>query len=125
MARQTGKTSRGALAEGAEKFERIARTIKDDQLARTKTGPSPPVSEVFVLNPNEAWARKYMTHCIGPVCFGPSATDRQNAPKSARSPPESRGQTPAGSGHHEEPIGFALGKPAKRRSWIGRLLRGR
>ena len=143
--RKTGEPPRGSLVEGAARLESLARSLKDNQLARTRTkvGPQPPISEAFVLSPDEAWAKKYMTHCIGPVCFpatgadvpafakfparpAPSATTHgfQAAAKTAgagsnRSPQQAPIHTVSG------PIGLAIGKPAVRRSWLGRLLRGR
>jgi hypothetical protein len=136
--RKSGDTPRGPLAEGAERLERLARSLKDNQLARTRTkpGPQPPVSEAFVLSPDEAWAKKYMTHCIGPICFPaagadvpafakfpakPAATSGFRAPAEAIRPAPQKPAAQADSGQ----MGMVIGKPGKRRSWLGRLLRGR
>jgi len=139
--RKSGEAPRGPLAEGAERLERLARHLKDSQLARTRSrvGAQPPVSEAFVLSPDEAWAKKYMSHCIGPVCFPASGADvpafSKLSAKSAASgahprvqtsalAPRPAGQTTAVRGS-SAPIGAAIGKPARRTSWLGRLLRGR
>jgi hypothetical protein len=136
--RKPGEAPRGALADGAERFERLARTVKDSQLGRIKTDPGPPVTEVFELSPEDAWAKKYMTHCIGPVCFAveaeppvftkfaspPEASVQSGAlraagPKTAQNtPPRARGTADR---RNSGPIGLAIGKPIRARSWLGRL----
>ncbi len=125
----------GALLDGAERFDRLARIVKDNQLGRTSTGPRPPVTEAFELSPEDAWSRKYMTQCIGPVCFDPAAEPPVFAKFTA--PPEAtaqnrgygtaeprrvrsaspKGREPANSG----PIGLVIGKPIRPHSWLGRL----
>ena len=129
------KPRTGAFAEGAERFERLARAVKESQLSRTRAKVGPPPSEAYVLSPEEAWAKKYTTHCIGPVCYGPMteplpfstvAVPLAEAPKStdfsgATRSPSAEVEQRAASGH----IGLALGKPPRQRSWLGRLLRGR
>jgi hypothetical protein len=142
--RKTGEPPRGPLVEGAARLESLVRSLKSNQLARTraKVGPQPPVSEAFVLSPDEAWAKKYMTHCIGPVCFPATGAD---VPAFAKFPAKPASlatthgfQAPAkAAGVNSrnpqqtaiqavsEPIGLAIGKPAVPRSWLGRLLRGR
>ena len=110
------KAKRDPLAEGARRLEQAARIIKENQLARTRSRVPAPVSEVFSLSPQEAWDRKYQTHCIGPVCYPPLA--------GTLPPPDGapvRPQEPARTAS----IGAAVGKPARRRSWLGRLLLGR
>ena len=137
--RRPGEAKRGVLADGAERFDRLARTVKDNQLRRTKTAPSQPVTEAFELSPEDAWARKYMTHCIGPVCYTveaeppvfarftvpprpPVQGDGLQAaarPQTVQNPP-ARGRNAAeqtGSG----PIGVAIGKPVSKGFRLGRL----
>ncbi|MDE1987071.1 MAG: hypothetical protein KGL29_11850 [Alphaproteobacteria bacterium] len=129
---ETRKSGEGALAEGAERFDRLARIVKDSQLSRTKAGPKPPITEAYVLSPDEAWAKKYMTQCIGPVCFGPLteptpfanfATPPLGSVKSHdfSAPNPAKPAPGAGGG----PIGLAIGKPARRQTWLGRLFKGR
>ncbi len=141
--RKSGDAPRGPLAEGAERLERLARSLKDNQLARThtKAGPQAPVSQAFVLSPDEAWAKKYMTQCIGPVCFPaagadvpafskfsakpvpPAASHGFQAPNTALAnrPTPEISAVKADSGH----LGAVIGKPARPRSRLGRLLWGR
>ena len=133
-----GAAPRGSLAEGAERFDRLVRTVKDSQLGRTKTAPGPPVTEAFELSPEDAWAKKYMTHCIGPVCFAvevmaePPVFAKFTAPESSV---QSQGLRPAGLAQDPPPrrreavgrgstapIGLAIGKPVRARSWLGRLI---
>jgi len=58
--RKTGEPPRGPLVEGRRRLESLVRSLKSNQLARTraKVGPQPPVSEAFVLSPDEAWAEE-------------------------------------------------------------------
>ena len=58
----------GALADAAERLGRIASVVKDQQIARNQSGVRPPESDVFTLSPEEAWSKKYMIQCVGPVC---------------------------------------------------------
>jgi hypothetical protein len=135
--RKPGKAF-GALAEGAERFDRLARTVKDSQLRRTKTSPGQPVTEVFELSPDDAWAKKYMTHCIGPVCYTVEAEPpvfakftappkasvqggvvKAAAPQTVQSPLP-RGQEVAGQAG-PGPIGLTIGKPVRAGFRLGRL----
>ncbi|MGA7713267.1 MAG: hypothetical protein WCA81_15285 [Rhizomicrobium sp.] len=130
------------LVKGAERLERLARSLKDGQLARTRTkiGAQPPVSEAFVLSPDEAWAKKYRTNCIGPVCFPAAGSDLPAFAKFALKPvPQATSHdfsTPAKAAAPQPsprttlqgesgPIGLTIGKPIRPRSWLVRLLRGR
>jgi hypothetical protein len=58
---------RGPLAEAAERLDRIARVVKDQQLSETRSGPRSALSETFIASPEEAWAKKFMTQAIGPA----------------------------------------------------------
>jgi hypothetical protein len=138
--RRPGEAPRGALADGVKRFDRLARTVKDSQLGRTKTDPGPPVTEAFELSPEDAWAKKYMTRCIGPVCFTveamaeppvfakftvpPEASVHSGALlaaglETAQNPPPRRRDTADRA--NPGPIGLAIGKPVRARSWLGRL----
>jgi hypothetical protein len=130
----------GALADGVKRFDRLARNVKNSQLARAKTGAKAPATEAFERSPEDTWAKKYMTHCIGPVCFTvealaeppvfakftvpPEAPTQSGGtwavgPQTAKNPP-SRGR-PAGEQASRGPIGLAIGKPVRRRFWLDRL----
>jgi len=63
----SNQNARGALAEAAERLDRIARVVKDQQLSETRSGPRSALSETFVASPEEAWAKKFMTQAIGPA----------------------------------------------------------
>ena len=138
--RRPGEAPRGILTAGAERFDRLARTVKDSQLRRTKTAPGQPVTEAFELSPEDAWAKKYMTHCIGPVCYTveamavppvftkfaaqPEASVQKvflgaAAPQTVQNPPPHRREADerAGAG----PIGLAIGKPVGKGFRFGRL----
>ena len=133
----------GPLAEGAERLARVANIVKDQQLARTQSGAQRPESETFVLSPEEAWSKKYMIQCVGPVCtVRPTAEGALLLPRFAPAPPPARMAAPSREIAPEkplqkqasaparpsrkaaaEPIGVAIGKPVRRRSWLGRLVR--
>jgi hypothetical protein len=134
-----GKATHGALVEGAERFDRLACAVKDNQLGRTKTGQKPSVTETFTLSPEDSWAKKYMTQCIGPVCFeltgdppvfakftAPPATSAQTQGFRAAGPQETPNvppsDRPAAGRVFAVPIGTAIGKPPRARSWLGRLI---
>jgi hypothetical protein len=119
---------RGPLADGVERFDRLVRIVKDSQLGRTVLRPS--AGETFVLSPEDAWAKKYMTRCIGPVCYTVETEPPVFAKFALRPEPAAPGQVlraPARTAplpHREaadEPIGLLIGKPVRRRSWLGRL----
>lgn len=117
---------RGPLAEGAERFDRLVRIVKDSQLGHV--APPPSAGETFVLSPEDAWSKKYMTRCIGPVCFSVEAEApvfaKFEAPPQAAAPGQAL-RTPARTTpaprREAEPIGLLIGKPGRRRSWLGRL----
>ena len=131
----------GPLAEAAERLDRVANVVKDQQLARTRSGARKPESEAFVLSPEEAWSKKYMIQCVGPVCtVRPTAEGalllprytpppvRSTAPSHAVSaakpaPAPLRVQNPPVRKSAAEPIGLAIGKPVRKRGWLGRLFR--
>lgn len=139
------KPRSGALAEAAERLDRVASIVKDQQLARTQSGQRKPESEAYVSSPEEAWSKKYMIQCVGPVCTirpteegalllprfqpAPQAEARPQTVEVApaqspapSSPPATvvkagAGATAAGK---PEPIGALIGKPP-RRSFLGRM----
>jgi len=133
----------GALADAADRLGRVASVVKDQQIARNQSGSRPPESDVFTLSPEEAWSRKYMIQCVGPVCtiqptadaaalllprFAPSPTVTQ-APQTValapENPPVLKAESPVRPSRKAtaEPIGLMIGKPVRKRSLIGRLFR--
>jgi hypothetical protein len=131
-----------ALADAADRLDRVVSIVKDQQLARTNTAARPKESEVLSLSPEEAWSKKYMIQCVGPVCtvtptaegalllprFAPEAPVRQAAQPSQELAPQKAPAAPAAPKARAgkvvpEPIGLAIGKPVRRRSWLGRLVR--
>src|SRR5258706_8855544 len=61
---------RGALAEAADRFDRLVRGVKDQQLSETRSGPRIALTDSLVASPEEAWARNFMTQSIGPAVGG-------------------------------------------------------
>jgi hypothetical protein len=140
----------GALADAAERLGRVASVVKDQQIARNQPGHRPPESDVFALSPEEAWSKKYMIQCVGPVCtIQPTVEAKQPADAAAlllprfaagpavvaqapqtvavepSNPVAARADIPARPSRKAaaEPIGLAIGKPVRKRSLIGRLFR--
>jgi len=122
---------RSPFAGAAEAFDRLVLGVKDKELARTgakRTAPDFPPA----LHPEEAWARSYATHAIRPKReegrpplsgFVAPPADMPKMPDLPAGPlPKGHsGQPEARTGSH---IGAGLGKPAPRRSFLGRLFRG-
>ena len=133
-------TGRGALAEAAERFDRLARVVKDQQLAETRSGPRIALNDVYIASPEEAWAKKFMTQAIGPaamrleppqapfcqadlarqgICsMQPEAMVARSA--QAYAAPDVRPAVPLAP-QAPQPIGGAIGKPRRKRSLLGRL----
>ena len=137
------KPRAGALADGAERLGRVASVVKDQQIARNQSGGRPPESDVFTLSPEEAWSKKYMIQCVGPVCtiqpradaaalllprFAPGQATAQ-APQTVALAPQNpsalKTESPVRPSRKAaaEPIGLMIGKPVRKRSLIGRLFR--
>lgn len=129
----------GPLAEAAERLDRVVSIVRDQQRARTNSGERPKESEVFVLSPEEAWSKKYMIQCVGPVCTirpteegalllprfapaPPSARPAANVAIAPSEPAKSAAELPVPAVRSAAPqaIGLVIGKPL-RRSLLGRL----
>jgi hypothetical protein len=126
----SGVTS--ALSEGVERLERVILTVKARQLTETRNAPvlkSTP--DGFGFSPDEIWSKNYMTVGIGPAVRRPPGSagastayrlPEQPVAAAKVQPPLTR--SPPGA-NQPGTIGEALAKPAPRRSWLGRLVRGR
>lgn len=128
----------GALAEAADRLDRIVNIVKDQQLSDTRSGARRPESEAYVLSPEEAWSRKYMIQCVGPVCtVRPTAEGALLLPRFVPAPavreaaqireiaPAPQIQPPVRPGRKAgpEPIGLAIGKKVRRGGLLSRLFR--
>jgi hypothetical protein len=130
----------GALADAAERLGRVASIVKDQQIARNQSGVRPPESEVYVQSPEEAWSKKYMIQCVGPICtiqpteaaamllprFAPAPAAKRTAQSVELAPQKPASAVPAAPAARKtaaQPIGVAIGKPIRKRSLIGRLFR--
>jgi hypothetical protein len=135
----------GSLAEGAERLERLIRGVKDRQFSEALNAPQPKsVSNAYAVSPEEEWSKKFMTAGIGPHDFKPvqmpvvsiaaPSASLKPAPKTvepaiaavASKPALKPGKTAAASpgAIRPGPIGAAIAKPARKRTWLGRLVRG-
>ncbi len=124
----------GALSEGAERLGRLANIVKDQQLERVQSGLRRPESEAYVSSPEEAWSKKYMIQCVGPVCtvrptdegalllprFQPAPEAQAPARSVAVAPQAPQPQKRKGR-QAAEPIGLAIGKKVRRPSLLGRV----
>ena len=134
------ETARGGpLADGADRLDRVVSIVKDQQRARSNPGERTNESEVFVLSPEEAWSKKYMIQCVGPVCtVRPTEEGALLLPRFVPAPPSKRAlvsrefapqkapevriePAPTVRKSGSEPIGLAIGKPVRKRSLLGRL----
>jgi hypothetical protein len=133
--------ARGALAEGAERLDRIARSARTQPIAATPDTPIDEQSRAMAISPDEIWARNYMSHGIGPKLETSTLAGMApiahlvSMPKFV--PPTELRQEPVVSKtaamierpsindrKSPGPIGARIGKPIRRRSWLGRLLLG-
>ncbi len=120
--------ARSSLFDAAERLDRIVRDVKEKQFDATGVR-FVPVEAPPVLHPEEAWARRFATHSIRPKrpegarpplsSFVAPPADMPQKPVFEE--PASKLDDRAGAGH----IGSMFGKPGPRRSWVGRLFRGR
>ncbi len=132
---QNQSTSIGSLSEGAERLERLIRGVKDRQYSEVSNSPAPKsLSTAFAVSPEEEWSRKFMTAGIGPMDFKPiqmpvvpiaAPTPRAAALRPAAKAMEPAIETKVAKGSAARgPIGAAIAKPGRKRSWFGRLVRG-
>jgi hypothetical protein len=126
------RSGRSALADGAARFDNLARELKAQQVNQSQS-PTSTAYQPAPVSPDEAWARNFMTHGIGPRFELPNAA---NIAPTMQMPaanlgmsfdfaaPVAAAASPAAGGP-EAPsaIGARFGKPEPRRSWLGRLLR--
>jgi hypothetical protein len=123
---------RSALADGAARFDALARELKAQQVNQSQ-GASSTAYQPAPVSPDEAWARNFMTQGIGPRVELPNAMSiapamqmpMANLAVSFDFAAPAAAPANAGSGKPEAPsaIGARLGKPEQRRSWLGRMLR--
>ncbi|GEM_PF-1522688 len=126
-----------AFSDAADRLGRVASIVKDQQLARTQSGVRAPENEAYVSSPEEAWTRKYMIQCVGPVCtvrptdagalllprFQPVPETQTAAPQTVEIAPAAQpAKAPRGRAKAQaEPIGVLIGKPVRKRSLLGRV----
>jgi len=117
----------GSLADGADRFDRLIKGVKDRQLSEVLNAPAPKaIGTAFAVSPEEAWSRKFRTAGIGPQ------TDPapQMPSIDLAAPFAGEAFRPAMTGEPGEtrplPIGQTLARPAqeRRRSWVGRFFFG-
>jgi hypothetical protein len=133
---------RGALAEGAARLDSIARSSKTHPDNTTPNTPIDDSSRVLAISPDEMWARNYMSHGIGPKLeaspllgmapvahlvsmpkFVPPTELRPEPIVTKSAPIAERPMIP--DVKPSGPIGVQIGKPMRKRSWLGRVLLGR
>jgi hypothetical protein len=119
-----------SLADGAERLERIIRGVKDRQLSDAHNVPVlKPASNAFAVSPEEAWSKKFMTAGIGPSDFKapqmPAIAVAAPMAGSTFQPAAKPAQPLVAAPVIQRPatIGEVVAKPARKRSWFGRLVR--
>ena len=122
---------RGSFAGNAERLEEAAREIKNKHLSDVQGAP--PAPRAPGLTAEEAWSRNFMTQSLGPragvvnvanlapMPHSTFVTAEFAAPRVAR-PGELKRAAPV----ERAPMSMRIGKEkdARRRSWLGRLMRG-
>lgn len=131
---------RGALAEGAARLDSIARSSKTHADNNAPNASIDDTSRVLAISPDEMWARNYMSHGIGPKLeaspllgmapvahlvsmpkFAPPTELRTDPIVTKSAPIAEQKLAPDVNG----PIGAHIGKPTRKRSWLGRVVLGR
>ncbi len=122
--------ARSSLFEAAVRLDRVIRDVKEKQFGAIGSGLIP-VEPPPALHPEEAWARRFASHSMGPKraegaraplsSFVVPPVDMPRMPVFVESPYPAALDGATQTGH----IGSALGKAGPRRSWVGRLFRGR
>jgi len=120
----------GSLADGAERFDRLIKGVKDRQLSEVQNAPAPKtIGTAFVVSPEEAWSRKFMTAGIGPqITSAPQMPAVGLAAPLTSAPfhPATAEPVALAGAVRPAPIGQVLPRPARegRRSWLGRFFFG-
>jgi len=143
---QNRTAGRSTLAEAADRFDRLARVVKDQQLSETRSGPRVALTEAHTASPEEAWAKNFMTQAIGPAMTSftvptvPAFVPVGQAPLASQgfiaapAVPMAPAIAPAKAGTSFRPGGdlrsgytaaATPAKPRRERSWLGWLLLGR
>jgi hypothetical protein len=113
--------NRASFAEAAERFDRIVQKVKAEQFARTGVKNPPCAPEPAAAHPQETWERNYATHAVRPG-RPLGAPPRLWGVSRPEEPPAAPPRPPQAA--LSGPIGLAIGKPARKRSWVRRLFRG-
>lgn len=121
------------LGEAVLRLDRLIEGVKAGQAESPKVvpaaaGPNPLVA----AGPDEAWAREFRTFGIGPDTKACTAGDLAAVPKAALlpspdlpKPAENLRMAEVVPREMRTPMGIRIGKPERKRSWLGRLLRRR
>jgi hypothetical protein len=121
---------RSSFTENAERLEEAARAIKNKHLADVQGVP--PQAARTGLTAEESWSKNFMTQGISPRAGVVSASNMtpmphstfvmaEFAPPRVARPEEFKRASPI----ERAPMNMRIGKKEERkRSWLGRLLRG-
>jgi hypothetical protein len=134
------KSPRGTLVEAADRFDRLARVLKDQQLAETRSGPRIAAPASYVASPDEVWSKKFASQAIGPAAAKLDAPSLSTFPTAFEPPPRSFGLQASQAAPKDlpvrpeltkpveplaaGPIGGRIGRSQKRRSWFSRFFFG-
>jgi len=121
---------RSSFADNAERLEQAAREIKSKQLSDVQGAPPPP--RAAGLTAEENWSKNFMTQSLGPraglinvanLSPMPHSTfvTAEFAPPRVAKPGELKRAAPV----ERAPMSMRIGqKEERKRTWLGRLLRG-
>ncbi len=81
--------ARGALAEGAARFERLIKSVKAQQAQAEKSPAAPVHNPLLAVSPQEEWSRQFQSSGIGPEWSELKLSDLAPLPRAASCPSRS------------------------------------
>jgi hypothetical protein len=123
--------AKNSFAQSVERLDRVVQSVKAQQTAERRGIHTLNEHRANAVSPDETWAKNFSTHGIGPqpdrLPFNlrvpmetqttmPDPVPQRVAEPSLRGPTQILERTP---------MAMQIGKPVKRRSWLGRVFFGR
>lgn len=117
------------FAETADRMDRFILEVKARQFAATGAKPTPAPAPRPVLHPDEDWQTRYAIRSIRPLQRGESAAlmpdfavpPQPGRPRFPNALPPEKVSDPVPRTLNAGHIGATLGKPGKKRGFLGRL----
>lgn len=120
-----------SFAQSVERLDRVVQSVKAQQTAERRGIHTLNEHRADAVSPDETWAKNFSTHGIGPqldrLPFNLRApmeklTTLPDPPPLRVAEPSLRGPTQV---LDRASMATQIGKPVKRRSWLGRVFFGR